>query len=55
MAKLEQRLIQRQQTMIQKQKDEIDHFLNATANKTSAKFKCAILKHKHVVEMEKFR
>ncbi|CAG5125921.1 unnamed protein product, partial [Candidula unifasciata] len=53
--KYKQLLIQRQQSVIQNQKEEIDHFLKATANKASAKFKCALLKHKHAVELEKFR
>ncbi|CAG5125920.1 unnamed protein product, partial [Candidula unifasciata] len=53
--KYKQLLIQRQQSVVQNQKEEIDHFLKATANKASAKFKCALLKHKHAVELEKFR
>ncbi|CAL1547304.1 unnamed protein product [Lymnaea stagnalis] len=53
--KLQERLKQREELMSQKQEEELKMLLEQATNKTSAKIRHALLMHKQLVQMEKFK
>ncbi|XP_059163330.1 trichohyalin-like [Physella acuta] len=53
--KLQDRLLQRENTMVLKQEEEMKMLIQQSTNKTSAKIRRALLNHKHIVAMEKFK
>ena len=53
--KLQERLAQRENTMLLKQENEMRTLMESTTNKTSANIRRVILIHKQMVQMEKFR
>ncbi|GFS14925.1 limbin, partial [Elysia marginata] len=53
--KLQERLAQRENTMLQRQENEMRILMESSNNKTSANIRRVILIHKQMVQMEKFR
>ncbi|RUS90472.1 hypothetical protein EGW08_001740, partial [Elysia chlorotica] len=54
-SKLQERLAQRENSMLQRQESEMRMLMESTNNKTSANIRRVILIHKQMVQMEKFR
>ncbi|XP_005098587.1 myosin-9 isoform X2 [Aplysia californica] len=54
-AKLQERLMQREKSMVERQDNEMRSILQKATNKASAKIRRMLLMHKHIVEMEKFK
>ncbi|KAI8789816.1 trichohyalin, partial [Biomphalaria glabrata] len=54
-SKLQERLQQREELLVKKQEEEIKMLLEQSSNKYAAKIKRALIIHKNLVEMEKFK
>ena len=54
-AKLQDRLQQREHSIVEKQDMEMQDMLQRATNKSSAKIRKMLLMHKHMVQMEQFK
>lgn len=54
-SRLEERFQQREKIILANHENEMKKLLGGPANKMASKVRCVMLKHKHMVEIEKFR